>query len=61
MKKLIQKLLPITIKVPNELFTIKHKFERKDFAPGIWAGTEGLKLTITKVDLDNGIITLEYQ
>jgi hypothetical protein len=47
------------IKVPIEEFKINHTFKAEDFAPGIWAGTEGLKLTITKVDFENKTITLE--
>ena len=51
----------VAIEIPKDLFKIKHKFEPDDFAPGIWAGCEGLELTVTKIDLENREITLEYQ
>lgn len=49
----------MNIEIPLDEFTFMHTFESKDFAPGIWVGTEGLNLTITKVDLQNKTITLE--
>ena len=48
-----------SIQIPLEEFKFTHTFESKDFAPGVWIGTEGLVLTITKVDLQNKTITLE--
>lgn len=49
------------IKTPSDMFTIVHQIKKEDFAPAIWAGTEGLTFVITHVDLDNGIITLEVK
>lgn len=48
------------IQIPLDLFKIEHTFKPEEFAPGVWAGTEGLKLTITKVDFETRTITLEY-
>lgn len=50
---------PFDIHIPATHFTIAHTFEAKDFAPGVWAGTEGLKMQVTKVDLVTRTITLE--
>lgn len=47
------------IKIPPELYTIKHIIVPEDWAPGVWAGCEGIKLTITKIDLETRTITLE--
>lgn len=47
------------INIPEECFKIEHTFDPKDFAPGVWAGTEGMKLTITHVDLEKRTVTLE--
>ena len=47
------------IEIPFYEFEFKHTFEREDFSPGIWAGTEGLTLVVTEVDLQNRTITLK--
>lgn len=49
----------IEIKIPKDEYKIVHKINREEFAPGIWAGCEGLKFMITNIDLINGIVTLE--
>lgn len=51
----------MVIQIPIELFTIETTIPKDQWAPGVWAGCEGLKLTITKIDLDNRIIKLEYK
>ena len=47
------------IEIPLDEFTFEHTFKSEDFAPGVWVGTKGLTLTITKVDLQNKTITLK--
>lgn len=47
------------IEVPEDCFKIVAQIPKEEFAPGVWAGTEGLELTVTKVDLTTGTITLE--
>lgn len=37
----------------------KAKINKEDFAPGIFAGTEGCKITIKAVNLQTGELTLE--
>lgn len=49
----------LTFEVPKRCFTIKHQFKSSEWAPGIWAGCEGLKLTITQIDYENRIVQLE--
>lgn len=51
-KDLIMNMLPIG-------FTVE--ISKEEWAPGIWAGSEGIQLTITKVDLDNRKLTLEWK
>lgn len=48
-----------TIQIPPELFKIEHTIDVSQWAPAIWSGVEGMKLTITKVDLETRTITLE--
>jgi len=43
-------LMGFTVEIPKE-----------EWAPGLWVGTEGLKLTITKVDLENRKLTLRLK
>lgn len=40
-------------------FTVE--IPKEEWAPGLWAGTEGLKLTIMNVDLENRKLTLAYK
>ena len=42
-------------------FEFTHKFEDLEWAPGVWAGTEGLTFEVSKVDLENKIITLSVK
>lgn len=49
------------IQIANVVYKIEHQIKPEDFAPGIWAGTEGLEYVVTNVDLTNGIITLEIK
>lgn len=66
----------ITLLLPYDLGTIENikglkvKITKESWAPGIWAGTEGLgieyswegknsKAIVTKVDLDNRVITIK--
>lgn len=47
------------IEVPKDIFTIVHTVKPEDWTPGAWAGGEGMKFTITKIDLETRTITLE--
>lgn len=46
---------------PCDSLKIEHEFKPEKWAPGVWAGTEGLKLTVTKVDFENRKVTLEFK
>ncbi len=50
--------LPVMIMdMPTVQF--EHQFDPMDWAPGLFAGSEGMKFKIIKVDLENRKITLE--
>ncbi len=51
--------MKIQMTIPPDVYKIEHQFKPEDFAPGIWAGSEGLRLVVTKVDLENRIVTIE--
>lgn len=38
--------------IPPETFTFTHEFMPEDWAPGIWAGCEGLTFKIASIDMD---------
>lgn len=46
------------IDVPEDCFEITHEFKPEDWAPGVWAGTEGLTLVVKSVDLEKRLIVL---
>lgn len=46
---------------PNTPVGFTVEIPKEEWAPGIWAGSEGLKLTIVKVDLENRKLTLEWK
>lgn len=47
------------IKCPNELYAIEYTIELPEWAPGIWAGCEGMKFVITNINFETRTITLE--
>ena len=51
----------IILEASKELFKIVHTFEKKDWAPGIWAGCEGLTLEIIHINLEKRTITLNLK
>lgn len=50
----------LTFEVPKRCFEIEHQFKASEWAPGIWAGCEGLKLTVTQIDFEKRTVKLEY-
>lgn len=61
--------MPHIVKHPDEdVFNLKPfqqevilEVPKEEWAPGFWAGSEGAKLTITKVDLENRRITFGWK
>lgn len=41
-------------------FMLEEILKPQEWAPGIWAGSEGMKLEIVKVDMQNQTITVKY-